>query len=117
MRPAGVVLEARERPLLAGLQLALEQHVADHAALACHGLEREEADAGHVLAVEAAVTAPEQLVAAADREHGRAARDRLVQRLRLRHEILGDKELLAILSTADVVEIVRARFDRVSHPE
>src|SRR5207244_1993318 len=28
--PAGVVLEARERPLVAGLELALEEDVADH---------------------------------------------------------------------------------------
>ena len=33
-RPAGVVLEAGQRAPLAGLELALEQHVADHPPLA-----------------------------------------------------------------------------------
>ena len=116
-RAAGVVLEAGERPLLAGLELALDQDVADHAPLARDGLEREEADAGHVLAVEAAIAAAEQLVAAADREHGRSAVDRLVQRLRLPREILRDEQLLAVLAAADVVEVVLARHDRVAHPE
>ena len=110
-----MVLEPRERSLLSGLELALDQHVADHAALARHGLEGEEADAGHVLAVETAVAAAEQLVAAADRERCRALPDRLVQRLGLPHEILGDEELLSILAAADVIEVVLARDDRVAH--
>ena len=116
MRPAWFSKPASVR-FSSGLELALDQHVADHAALARDGLEREEADAGHVLAVEAAVAAAEQLVAAADREHGRASLDRLVQRLRLPHEILRDEQLLSILPAADVVEVVLARHDRVAHPE
>ena len=43
-RPAGVVLEARERACLA-VELALEQDVADHPALAGDRLEREDAGA------------------------------------------------------------------------
>ena len=43
--------------------------------------------------------------------------DGVVQRLRLPHEILRDEELFAVLAAADVVEIVRARRDRVRHPE
>ena len=100
-----------------GLELALDQDVADHAALARDGLEREEADAGHVLAVEAAIAAAEQLIAAADSERRRSAFDRLVQRLRLREEILRHEQLLSILPAADVVEVVRARHDRITHPE
>src|SRR5262249_56889334 len=42
---SGMVLEAGERPLLPGLELALDQDVADHPPLACDGLEGEEADA------------------------------------------------------------------------
>src|SRR5205807_365561 len=52
-RASRVVLEPGERAPLAGLELALEQHVADHAALSRDCLEREQPDAGHVLAVEA----------------------------------------------------------------
>ena len=79
VRAAGVVLEAGERPPLARLELALEQHVADHPLLAGDGLEREQSDARHVLAVEAAIAAAEQLVAAADGEQrGAAVDDRLV---------------------------------------
>ena len=74
-RAAGVVLEARERAALARLELALEQHVADHPPLAGDRLERQQADAGHVLAVEAAVAAAEQLVAAAHGEQRGAAVD------------------------------------------
>src|SRR5205085_12052133 len=37
--PARVVLEARKRSLLARLQLALQQHVADHPPVARHRLE------------------------------------------------------------------------------
>ena len=72
-RAAGVVLEARDRAHVAGLELGLEQHVADHPPLAGDRLERQQPDARHLLAVEAAVAAPEQLVAAADREQRRAA--------------------------------------------
>ena len=42
-RAAGVVLEAGQRAPLAGLELALEQDVADHAPLAGDGLQRERA--------------------------------------------------------------------------
>src|SRR5262249_59316947 len=47
-RPARVVLEPGERSHDPGLELALEQHVADHARVARDGLQREEADAREV---------------------------------------------------------------------
>src|SRR5205085_8092243 len=50
VRPAGVVLEARECPFVARLTLALQQPVAGHPAVARDRLEREDARAGHVLA-------------------------------------------------------------------
>ena len=117
MRAPGVVLEASERSLLAGLELALEQHVADHAPVARDGLEREQADSGHVLAVKAAIAAAEQLIAAADGERSGSAIHRLLQRLGLAREIVRDEQLLAVLPAADVVEVVLAGRDRVSHPE
>ena len=50
-RAAGVVLEAGERPFDAGFQLALEQDVADHPALAALGPALEEAVAGGAAAL------------------------------------------------------------------
>jgi hypothetical protein len=117
-RATCMVLEAGDRARHTGLELCLDQHVADHAALARDGLQWEQPDARHVLAVEAAVAASEQLIAAADRQKGRAApEDGLLQRLGLRDEVAGDEHLLPVLSAADVVEVVRARLDRVAHPE
>ena len=74
-----MVLETGERPTDARLELAIEQHVTDHARLPGDRVEREHADARQVVAVEVAVRAAEQLVAAADREHRRAPVDRLPQ--------------------------------------
>src|SRR5205814_3457535 len=76
-----------------------------------------EADTGHVLAVEAAIAAAEQLVAAADRERGHSTVHRLAQRLRLACEVLRNEQLLTVLPAADVVEVVLAGCDRVSHPQ
>src|SRR3954464_3902905 len=67
-RPPGMVLEAGERPLRARLQLALEQHGADHPARSRNGVERQQADAGQLLAALVAVETAKQLVAAADGE-------------------------------------------------
>ena len=117
-RAAGVVLEAGDRPPLARLELGVEQHVSDHPPVARHGLERQHAGARHLVALMAAIAAPEQLVAAAHGEQRRAAGDdRLAQRLRLRREIRRDEQLLAVLAAADVIEVVRARHDRVVEPE
>src|SRR5215210_7167584 len=71
--PAGVVLEAGERPPPAGLELALEQDVADEAPVAGDRLVRKEPDAGELAAGVPGVAPAEQLVAAADREHGGSA--------------------------------------------
>ena len=109
VRAPGMILEAGDRPLLTRLELALDQDVADHAPLAGDSLEREQADAGHVLAVEPPIAAAEQLIAAADRECGRSAVERLAQRVRLPDEVVRDEQLLPILPAADVVEVVLAR--------
>src|SRR5260370_32595273 len=98
-----MVLEARERPPYPGFELALEQDVADQGPLAGARLEREEADAGQVLAVGGAVAATEELVAAAHREEGRALLEHgRAKRVGLRGEIRGDEQLLPVLAAADV---------------
>ena len=99
---ARVVLEAGKRP--AG-PLALEQHVADHPALTGDRLQRQQPDAGELLAVAIPVEASEQLVAAADSEHRRAAVDDSPQRVALAHEVARDERLLAILAAADVQQV------------
>jgi hypothetical protein len=113
-RAPGVVLEAGQEPALAGLELALEEHVADHPALAGHRLVREEADARQYLAVTPAVGAAEQLVAAAHGEDHRAACGRLLQGLALLDQIGRHQRLLAVLAAAHVEEVVLARRDRVA---
>ena len=67
--------------------------------------------------MEAAVPAPEELVAAADRQHRGTAGDRLPQLLRLRGHVLGNQELLAVLPAADVEEVVGARPQRLAHAD
>jgi hypothetical protein len=66
--PARVILEARERPEHAGLELALQQNVTDHPSLVCDRVEWEDADSRQVRAVKIAVRPPEELVPAAHRE-------------------------------------------------
>ena len=116
--PARVVLEAGDRTRVARIELALEEHVADHPPLARDGLEGQQPDAGHVFAVEAAIAASEQLVAAAHRKERRAAGgDCLFQRLGLRREVAGHEQLLAILAATHVIQIVRTGHDRIAHAE
>src|SRR5262245_10502318 len=108
-RDPGVVLEARERPPNARLELALEQAVADHPALARDRVQREEPRTGQLRAAASPVEATEELVAAAHGEHGGAALSSLPQRLAPRREIRGDELLLAVLAAADVEQVVLAR--------
>src|SRR5580765_847699 len=110
-RPPGMILEPSER---ATCPVAVEQHIADHPALAGDRVEREEADAGELGTVALAVGTPEKLVAAAHGEHGRAARRRFQYRLRARSEVDRDKGLLAILAAADVEQVVCARPQHVA---
>ena len=112
-RAAGVVLEARER--LAGPG-AVEQHVADHPALAGDRRERQQADPGQLGAREVAVVAAEQLVAAAHREECGSALDSRVQRRALGREVGRDELLLAILAAADVEELDPVR-DGIAEPD
>ena len=107
----GVVLEPGERPLLAR-KGALEQDIADHPPLARVGLQREHAGAREVAAVAVAVEAAEELVAAADGECRGATGDRLAKPLALRGQVVCDQRLLAVLSAADVVEVVCPGPDR-----
>src|SRR5262249_16612482 len=111
---AGVVLEPGKRPQEAGLELALEQHVADHAGVAGDGLQREQTDAREIDAVEVAVRAAHELVPAAHGEQRGAAGDRGRPAGGSGDEILGDELLLAVLAAADIEEIVLARLDRLA---
>src|ERR687887_2239994 len=116
VRPAGVVLEAGQRAALAGLELALEQDVADHAPLSRDRMERKEADSGQLVAALVSVEAPEQLVTAADGEKRGAGADRGSQCLAMRRKCGRDQFLLAVLSAADVVEVL-LRPDRVARAD
>ena len=110
-----MVLEAGDRPPLAGHELALEQDVADHPPLARDRLVREEADARAArVAVAVEIAAAEELVAAADGEQRRAAVDRRLDRRALRDEVRRDQRLLAILAAADVEQVVLAGADLVA---
>jgi len=103
-----VILEAGQSPPLTGLELALEEDVADHPPLAGHGVEREQPDPGQLVAALVAIEAPEQLVAAADREQRSAALDSSANAFAVGREGRGDQLLLAVLPAADVVEVVLA---------
>jgi hypothetical protein len=113
-RPTSVVLETGELVCQARLELALEQDVADHARRSGDGLVGEEAHAGHERPVAATVAAAEQLVAAAYGKQCDTRRMRELDRLGLRDEVGSNESLLAILATADVKEVERIRFERVS---
>ena len=81
-RAAGMVLEADDRPPVSGIELALDQHVADETQVPGHGVQREDAGAGLLAARAVAVVAAEQLISAADGEHDGAGRHRLRQQPR-----------------------------------
>ena len=84
-------------------ELALEQDVADHAPSPATVSSGKRPAPGIHDAVVAAVAAPEQLVAAADREQRRAAcRPPRAAPSPARGEIRRDERLLAILAAADV---------------
>src|SRR6185437_14731763 len=100
--PTDVVLEAGKRTSDPGLELALEQHVADHASFPRDRVERKQSDAGQLCPVEVSVRAPKQLVAAADREHRGSGVDSPTYVFRLRGQILRDKGLLTVLAASDV---------------
>jgi hypothetical protein len=116
-RPAGVVLEACDRPPDAGLELGLEQHVADHAPFARDGLEREQPDARELVTGHVDVATPEQLVAAADGEDRRTALRGRADPVALGREARSDQRLLPVLAAADVEEVVLARHDRIVRPD
>jgi hypothetical protein len=112
--PAGVVLEARQRVPLPGLELALEQYVADHPLGSRDRVQREQADPRELGSSQVAVRASEQLVAAADREHRGSAGRSLEHTVALPRQILGHERLLAVLAAADVEEVVLAGNDRLT---
>ena len=116
-RPAGVVLEPGDRPPFPGVELALDEDVADHPPVAGDRLVREQADARLLDAVGVEVEAAEQLVAAADGEQRRAVRDFRPQRVALGGEVGRDQRLLAVLAAADVEEVDLAARHVVARPD
>jgi len=110
-----VVLEPGQCPTNAWLELALQQDVTDHAPVAGDGVEGEHADARQVGTVEVTVGAPEELVPAADREHGGTFGDRLPYPCGLSDQVLCDERLFAVLAAADVEEVVLAGIERLSN--
>src|SRR5204863_290047 len=96
----GVVLEADQRVAIAGIELAFEHDVADHASGPGHGRQVEQADAGHLGALMAAVAVAQQLVAAAHGQHADAVRDRRREVGGVAAEVAGDQHLVAILAAA-----------------
>ena len=74
----------------------------------------KQSDAGQLGPVEVSVRAPEQLVAAADREHRGSVGHRPTHVFGLRGQILRDKGLLAVLAAADVEQIVLIRPQRIA---
>ena len=108
-RSPGVVLEARERLAGRRVELALEQHVADHPPLAGDRLVREERRRP---ASRSRRGRGSRVRAAGSRRRRRAGRRRRRRRRgapRARGEVGRDEGLLAILAAADVEEIVRTR--------
>ena len=113
----GVVLEPGKLPGGAGLELTLQEHVADHPRRARDGLVAEEARTRHERAVAAAIPASEELVPATDREEGRSLGDRLTDRRALLRQVGRDQRLLAILAASDVEEIVTADLQWLPHSD
>ena len=112
-----MVLESGHRPAFPGVELALDEDVADHPAVAGDRLVREQADARLLDAVGVEVEAAEQLVAAADGEQRRAVRDVRPQRVALGGEVGCDQRLLAVLAAADVEEVDLAARHVVAGPD
>ena len=104
-RPAGVVLEADDRPAVAGVELALDQHVADETPVTGHCVQWKDTGAGLLAPRTVTVVAAEQLVATADGERYGATGNRLREQRAARSEIGCDECLLTILATSDVEEV------------
>ncbi len=116
-RPPGVVLEPRQQAHVSGLELALEQDVADHPRFARDRLMGKNPGPRHERPVAAAIAATEKLVATADGEERSSAGDGRSDLLTARREVDGDRRLLAILAAADVHEVVIARRQRLAEPD
>jgi len=114
---SSVVLEPGEQVPLARVELALEEDVPDHSGVTGDRLVREECGSGEEGAVSRPVTAPEELVAAADGQHRDAALPRLPDRFGLRDQVGCDESLLAILAAADVQEVERGGIEGVSETD
>jgi hypothetical protein len=116
-RSPSMVLETSELVPISRLELAVEENVSDHAGGAGDRLVGEKAHAGQEGSVTASIPATEQLVAAADREQRRSARDYIPNVVAFRGQIRCNQSLLAVLATTDVQEIVRAGPNEIVEPD
>ena len=101
-RVAGVILEADEHPPVVGLG----EEIADEADLAGARRDVHDPEARDRLAHLWHVLAPEELVAAADREHRRAAGDRALELIAVLALQVGADDVLAeILAATEEVHV------------
>jgi hypothetical protein len=115
--PPSVVLETRESAPLSGIQLALEENVADHAPFTGDGVVREEADSGELCARTVAVEAPEQLIAATYGQERRVLGNGLAEWRAFRLQVPRHESLFAILAAAHVIEVVFAGPDSLAEAD
>jgi hypothetical protein len=115
--PSRMVLEPGDGMPLAWLELAVEEDVSDHAPLAGDRMVAEDSRSRKLDAAAVTVEAAEKLVAAADGEHCGSTRERLFEGFRVRRKVRGDQSLLAILTAADVEEIVLIRIQPLTEAD
>ena len=105
-RASAVVLEADQGARLQAQPADVHDHVADAAPGTGLGVQVEQPEAGEPLALGRLVVVPEQLVSAADRQQGGAARQRARQGLRLElQEVVVDQRLLPVLAAAEEEDV------------
>jgi len=97
-----VVFETHQRGGCQALDLRIDNDVSDEALLAGLGFHVDEADAGEALSLGGLVVVAEELIAAADGEHGGARLHRALEwRLLVLEKVLVHQCLLAVLAASE----------------
>ena len=115
VRP-GVVFKSGECPPFPGLELAVEQDVADHPSLSSNRPQVEDPGARKLGSGTVEIRAPQELVAAANGQKCRSACQCLLDGLGVSGQVRRDQGLLAILPAPDVEQVVGGRIDRLPGP-
>ncbi|OLB99684.1 MAG: hypothetical protein AUI15_08455 [Actinobacteria bacterium 13_2_20CM_2_66_6] len=103
---SAVVFESDQGRRFEIFERGVHDHVADESFLACLGAHVDEPDAGKSLAFCCLVVVPEQLVAAAHRQHHRAVGDGRLQRLLLDlDQVVIHESLLTVLAATEEEDI------------